>query len=256
MLYDLHIITCSSTYDRLPKLLSGLEPLFSFCKPQSTKLIISHDIGHFRQDVFNHYLWPSHIESISGVLALNIRDSALTNSQNPFYQLPLSTILQSCSDLTCFPPRPLRLPEQSLLWKHFTSLGMVQNPTLVIEDDAILLPNTAQLLISYISCLHSNNYYIDFGSFPGLTKRGHPIELFPNNYAFYQKIANTRTTLAFAVNAYVASSLASKFWPCSLPADLHFQYLLNKSIQAGIWPSLPIFSGDSSDGSVPSSIQS
>ena len=249
--FDICIITCLNTAQRLPALVDKLQRLLSLAKPVTCRLILSYDIPNFDRTVFTESLWDRHIESIVHILAKNIQDISFVNSGT---SPSLVSLLSSCST-TFFKARHLKQAEMSLLWKHYDSLCNVKRPTLVIEDDAHLRPGAEEYLLEVLHFLERNDMYIDLGSLNGLTKRGSPFRLGNHLSAYKHKIGMTRTTTAFALSSRVARILASSYWPCGLPADLHHQYLLQKYMIPGAWPALTLFDAMSTKGIFESSIQ-
>ena len=249
--FDLHIITCQATAHRFQSLVESLAPIINHPLLIQCRLIASDDIGWVDEKVFSPLTWDLHVSQISHILALNIRDcNSIYKGSRP----GLSDIIDKCKEIY-FPERNLRGSEKSLLWKHYKSLASVTRYTLVVEDDARLEEDGLCNLESLLQIATCEDVYIDLGYMHGLDRRGSLVEL-ANGMRYYRlNIAMTRTTTAFLISPKVAQSLAMSFWPCSLPADLHLQYLLFTQKIGGIWPVRKVFTGMSTTGSFQSSIQ-
>jgi hypothetical protein len=249
--FDLHIITCRATAQRLQSLLVSLSPIINHPLLAQCRLIASNDIGWLDDNVFSSLAWDLHVNQISHILALNIRDCSKVYKGE---KLGISAIMENCREMY-FPMRNLRESEKSLLWKHYKSLDLVARPTLVLEDDAHLEEGGLCILEALLQETACEQIYIDLGYMNGLSKRGMLVES-ANGICFYRlNTAMTRTTTAFLVTPIAAQALSRSFWPCSLPADIHLQYLLFKQNISGIWPVSTVFTGMSTVGSLQSSIQ-
>ena len=249
--FDLHIITCGATAQRLQSLLGSLSPTINHPLLMQCRLIASDDIGWLDEKVFSPLAWDLHIRQISHILALNIRDCIKIHNGR---QIGLSNVIENCGEIY-FPRRNLRKSEKSLLWKHYKSLDLVTRPTLILEDDAQLEEGGLCVLQDLLQITGSEEVHIDLGYMQGLSKRGRLVD-FVDGVSFYRlNLAMTRTTTAFLVTPKVAQTLASSFWPCSLPADLHMQYLLVNHNISGIWPVSTVFTGMRTVGLLQSSIQ-
>ena len=240
-MFDLSIITCNQTYDRLPGLFQSLEMLIATKQIRDIRIILDHDQGYFKENVFCSALWAKHINSISPILALNIRE---------FSSMPsgmLSGLIDTAQE-QYFLPRTLRGAEKSLLWKHYTALQKTSDlPTLILEDDAKLDYEQINFLLDSIQLASKYRYFIDLGVMNGLTKRG--LRISTNEFTYSkQAYGCTRTTLAAVWSPEIAQKFVSNYWPCALPADCHHQYLLLKLKIVGVWPDVQIFQHLSAPG--------
>lgn len=246
--FDLRIISCDMTLTRLRETNQSIRPLYSTGKVYSSLVVLNNDCGYYSDQVFAPELWRVQIEAIYPILALNIRNSNGSND-------PISAWL-SKDPMVLFKPRHLSNSEKSLLWKHYTCLRDATRTTLTIEDDAKLYPEAVGDLLYYIDLATRDNCFIDLGSFQGLIRRGSLFMAEGRGISYYKlRIGCTRTTCAMIYSQRLAQCLADTFWPCALPADLHFQYLLYKLSVSGVWPMTTIFEHGSMIGASESSIQ-
>jgi hypothetical protein len=214
------------------------------------RIVLSGDPGFFDDSVFSAQHWNEHIDSIMPILALNIRDCRTLPQGN------LLSLMDKAHEIF-FPPRALKLPEKSLVSKHFYALNNVRDlPTLILEDDAQLNEDLIDELVESVRLSKDLNCFVDLGSMPGMTSRGRQCRRINLSYT-YQLIGCTRTTVASVWPPRIARLASANYWPCSLPADLHHQYLLASHNIPGIWPHSSIFTHLSSpnSGVVVSSIQ-
>jgi len=246
--FDLKIISCDMTLTRLRETNQSIHPLYSTGRVHSSLVVLNNDSGYYSDEVFAPELWREQIEAIYPILALNIRDS---NGSN----VPISGWL-SKDPIALFKPRHLSTSEKSLLWKHYTCLRDATRTTLTIEDDAKLYPESVRDLLYYIDLSARDNCFIDLGSYKGLIRRGSLFTAVDRGISYYKmRLGCTRTTCAMIYSQALAQCLANNFWPCALPADLHFQYLLYKLRVSGVWPMTTIFEHGSMIGATESSIQ-
>jgi hypothetical protein len=223
--FDIHIITCQQTSHRLSELLTTLRPLLECPFIIDIRLMAKYDIGSFDESFFDDALWDSHIDPIFPILAKNICVSS---------GMPLSQIskLLSIGHHAFFPPRPLRDAEKSLVSKHFHSLNSVTRTTLVLEDDILLDSSMLHLLYSSIEVCANENLYLDLGHLPHVSFDAAVID---QTCIKRVPIALTRTNCAYVVSPAVAKTMVKSYFPCSLPADLHHQYIfLINNIAGGI----------------------
>ena len=245
---DIHVITCHATSSRLTLLLESFQELINHPCINQIKLICASDISFINEDLFSEGLWEEHISLIYPILARNIK---VVNHGNKDMLLEL---LGSNPD-RLFPRRPLRPAEKSLLHKHFKSFELVSCPTLVIEDDAHLLPGKANAIIELAYICERKNMYIDLGYLPGFSKGSFIRSGDLAGEYLETPIALTRTTTGYIVNKKISGRFISDYWKCSLPADLHHQLILSRTRTPGIWPRQQIIIGQSSSGRMASSIQ-
>lgn len=245
-MFDLNIITCSATSSRLSRLLISLQPLLNHPLLNNIFLFCKYDKEFLNlKPVFS--LWPSHVQIIYPILSRNIR--AVHPGKFSILQL-----IDMQPDIF-FPARHLTAAELSLLCKHRCSLANVTNPTLILEDDAILELYMIDYLLTLISYSSQHDTFIDLGSMNGLSAIGRRIQIGNNYNAYFSHIGLTRTTGAFIVTPLVAAKLLKNYEPISLPADLHHQYLLCVQGIPGIWPDRLIFKNISGSSDCPSAIQ-
>ena len=249
-LFDLAIITCKSTYNRVAGLLRNLHSLTNTGTLRHIYIVLQSDVGFINDEVFDEIHWDDHISKIAPILALNIRECLGINHGS------LLSLIDHSSTIH-FPSRLLKPSERSLVWKHYNALTKVSElPILVLEDDAEF--NEACLLDLCISARIAleKSLFVDLGIMPGMSSRG--TRLVQNQFSYsMQLIACTRTTVASMWPPLIAQKIVESYWPCSLPADLHHQYLLSKLRVPGIWPTQSIFNHLSmpSSGRYASSIQ-
>lgn len=247
---DIHIITCRQTIERLPKLFQNLKPLLGHSSINIVRIIRKCDIGCFDPEQFSNGLWSQHLSYIRHILALNIRDSRAELSR--YSSINIIKALDLSESL--FQERNLRPSEMSLLLKHYHSLTFITSPTLVLEDDARLCIDNIEYLFGLERLCLEEEAYIDLGFYPGLDKRGKATNNI-GGFCYRSPVAMTRTTTAAIISPGLAVKLLQEFWPCALPADLHYQYLFAKLHINGIWPSCKVFTGASTEGEIPSVIQ-
>ena len=242
---DIIGITCAATYDRLQGFCGSLKPLVSANDIRGVRLVLNHDIPLHDESMFDETLWSSHLADISHILMLNIARSN---------RVSLDSLAFDTSRF--FPPRRLKAAEKSLLLKHYKALSIGTNMSLILEDDARFKNESNDLdsLLEVIRYAETTESFLDFGEYPGLQSRGSQVFI-SNDIAVYQlPVACTRTTVAYALPIHVRRRMIECYWPCSLPADLHHQYLLNKLRIPGLWPVRSFFH-HLSFGEVSSSIQ-
>lgn len=234
MAFDVSIITCCATYYRLSRIFEGLLPLLNTGLVRDVRVILEHDISYMDFSVFHQESWVEHIDAIRDILALNIRDCG------SFDSLALTDLIDCVTD-RFFPERGLRPSEMSLLWKHYHALKKVNDlPLLILEDDAELLPESLGTLDHAARYSSEMNCFIDLGTMPGMESRGKYIEEF--GFSLYlQAVGCTRTTVAAIWPPEVAKKVTDSYWPASLPADLHHQYLLTRLGINGAWPRQQVF---------------
>lgn len=250
-LFDVHIITCSATANRLPPLIASLQDLFNDQNVRKISLICSYDIDFIDESFFKADLWDSMIENIYPILLKNFHEVRKAVAPHSAHAKSFWELMQN--DL--FPHRSLRNAEKSLVLKHYTSLKQVTIPTLTIEDDAHIIADKIPILHDLVDYIQQNDCYVDLGYMEGLERRGSKIKMSNNCSGFYTPIGLTRTTCAYLVGPSTATKVIKSFWPCALPSDLHLQYLLFKERIAGIWPDEKLFQNLSNEGIVLSSIQ-
>lgn len=234
MTFDISIITCKSTYNRVENIFTSLLKLLETKEVRDIRIILEHDIEYMERAVFENKNWDQHIQTIREILAINIRDSKSLGEKK------LSDLLDYLID-QFFTARELRDAEMSLLWKHFHALKMARDlPMLILEDDAELNQNQIETLVEATKLSAEKNIFVDLGVMKGLCSRG-KLKI-SNGVSFYvQPIGCTRTTVAAIWPPDAAMKVSDNYWPCSLPADLHHQYLLSKLKLEGAWPAMSIF---------------
>ncbi len=249
-LFDIVVISCNRTYERLASLFGGLHALIQSGAVRHIYITLQSDVGSIDHTVFDVNVWNLHIDEIAPILALNIRECS---------SLPSGSLVRLLdqSRHNIFRPRLLKDSERSLLWKHYRALTTSSDlPVLILEDDAQFLSNFTASLCELAKISLKNNWFIDFGVMNGMTSRGRLVKGMSFSYS-YQAIGCTRTTVASMWSPRISRMLIESYWPCALPADLHHQYLLSKLRIPGIWPSSAIFNHLSSpiSGEYESSIQ-
>ena len=246
-MFDVHVITCLQTASRLPGILRSIQRLINNDQIKDIRLFCKSDIGFYSESNYTKQLWDYQIGKIYPLLAKNMQT---ISSRNIDYLLGLLKMVPS----QLFPSRKLKPAEKSLLAKHYQSLRSVVRTTLILEDDCHVREGCEELIVKCLDLCNSQDVYADLGCYEGLNGRG-KLDIY-NDFEYYHcKIAMTRTTSAFILNPIVAKKLASCYWPCSLPADLHHQYLLLKENISGIWPRNVLTSHLSAEGKVKSCIQ-
>ena len=172
------------------QLLSNIKPLVERPECVLFNVIVKGDIGDFDDSTFAPNNWSLHLSQISHILSLNL---SCTNTK-----LTISQSLDSV--LNFFPPRLLRPSEKSLVTKHYHALSDNNDVSLILEDDAsfIDLESNCDDIISILQFSLERNYFIDFGFYSGLQKRGR-LEYHNHVPLYHHKIACTRTTVAFAL---------------------------------------------------------
>jgi hypothetical protein len=233
-MFDIAIISCNRTYNRIHSLFDSLHPLTQSGAARSIYMILQSDVGSFDNEVFDSSLWAEHIDQIAHILALNIRDC------NGLRSAPLLKTIDLSRD-TFFQSRLLKDAEKSLLCKHYNALKLARDlPILVLEDDAEYNKNFYSDLCEAARISLEENFFVDLGTMGKMTSRGRFVSHKGFSYSM-QMIGCTRTTVASIWSPLIAQKLVDAYWPCALPADLHHQYLLTSLRVPGIWPSSVIF---------------
>ena len=246
---DIHIITCVASSERLPYFLESNQELLNSSNVDIVRLIASHDVGNCSDCLIDSSHWGMHLKHIYPLLARNIQHA---NQRD--YHFLLNLLDKDAEEVFC--PRDLRESEISLLSKHYHSMTHIDKPTLVLEDDALTLPSFLEYLPSLISlCSTLSPAYIDLGSLPNQRLCHREKILFGSSY-YHLPLALTRTTIAYIINKSASELISQHYWPCSLPADLHHQYLLHRLRISGYWPSIDTFRSLTSNGKFQSTVQS
>jgi hypothetical protein len=249
---DIHIITCTITSKRLENLLQSLQPLLNADIVDTIRLICKYDIQYTQGD-FAESLWLKHVRDIYPILARNAAETIIRNDNINGKQGLLRHLISQEAE-TLFPSRQLRPSEMSLLCKHYESLRVASKPVLTLEDDAELDPEHFQYLRELLDNVDALGF-VDLGYYPGLQARGRYIPINNNHGVYSTRVALTRTTLATIMSYDTIKKLRNIYWPCALPADLHFQRLLYSATIKGCWSESKVFRSLSTEGVVHSSIQ-
>lgn len=245
--FHLHIITCSCTCHRLPKVLDSYQRLIDDQYIESVKVFFrERRKGSFIEE-FDAHLWQAHLHPIYPILVRNMTVSR----SNKSYEL---NKFLSQGSIRLFPARELKYAEMSLIIKHYDSLCAVSATTLVIEDDALLIPSKEDILLKCVQYVADTEHFCDLASVPFIPKWGSKRNANGLNY-LYHNIGLTRTTSSFLIHPRLAAEIACNYWPCALPADLHHQRLFCIAKQAGIWPVDDVIVNASQSGLFDSSIQ-
>lgn len=190
----------------------------------------------------NNSLWKKQLKLTKNVF--------LKNKTNKIYNLKdfLKDKYQSYLSKVYTPkwmlPRKLSLSEISLTLKHLEALKQISKldePSLIIEDDVIMKPNSKELIEkAYFLCKQKYDY-IDLGG-------GCNLPLFENDkqikgYGNFidLKVPRSRTTAAYMINSKSANIIAKNLTPIVMPIDWQLQYLFLKNEFKVAWTNPPAF---------------
>lgn len=247
-MFDIHIITCFKTYNRLPDLLDNIKPLFRRPEFGEMRLFVRGDVGDIDM-LFSTEHWSPHIQEIYHILGHNISIcSAAEHMRSSFLRELLAR-----DDREVFPERQLRPSEMSLASKHYTSLKSVSRPTIVLEDDS-LLPQQINTMVMLVE-EYTNTHFINLACMKELPYSGKKCIADDGSEYLISRIGFTRTTAAYAIGPDIASKILSIYFPQALPIDLHLQYVLQKLKVPGISHESEFFINKSFEGLCTSSIQ-
>lgn len=160
--------------------------------------------------------WSKALPRILPVLVFNARiDSYIANDDSFKSRHIPSWALQ----------RELKRSEVSLIYKHHLALLMASlnnEPTLILEDDALLLPDTEKRIPAILSEFKDSQLdYLDVAG--GIDLPLESSDHLSTSGIAYLHTPRSRTTAGYLISAKASAILAHHLLPLSLPLDLTFQ---------------------------------
>jgi hypothetical protein len=191
--------------------------------------------------------WSAEVQSILPIILFN---SGLATSINQIDYTQPSVIPQWAQ------PRNLKESEISLIYKHHSALllaSLSNEPTIIIEDDALLNPDTGLRISSVFEEFKLSDLdYLDLAGGCNLPLQSN--ETADSSGITYLTVPRSRTTAGYLISPSAALKLASALFPLSLPLDWSFQSVFLRQRFNVAW-CIPELLRHGSEGTYPSSIQ-
>ena len=160
--------------------------------------------------------WAVELKELIPILLFN---SGMTTSILPATDTDLSSIPDWAK------ARQLKESEISLIYKHHLALLLAshnEDPTFILEDDALLKPDTVDRIPSILSEFKESKLdYLDLAGGCNLPMQSS--EVANSSGITYLNIPRSRTTAGYLVSPKAALKLGNALFPISLPLDWSFQ---------------------------------
>ena len=205
--------------------------------------------------------WNGDIRMIYPILCNNIVSSAFGKQNQDRVRYREQSVVRlkellAIDSHVIFPERALRHSEHSIVWRHYLSLKSYfdsedsKDFLLVLEDDVYPGVDAHKVYGLLLRAKdHGSDTYVDLAD-AYIPNRAHCSR---TETIYFTRVGITRTASAYGLSRGAVGRILERFWPYSLPYDLHLQYLLWTLKVPGITSNLLISAHGSKDGSHTSS---